>query len=268
MCIAYLALGDPAWPVRIAANRDEFHARPSTAAGAWPDHPQVLAGRDLDAGGTWLGGGQGGRFALLTNYREPGFSVPAHAPSRGVIVRDYLLGAATAQAYCRAIARHARDWAGFNLIVGDLDGSWYLGNRDPAGVARRLNPGQYVLSNHLLDTPWPKSMRLRTALDALSAADWVHHPQRVFDALRDTTQATIDTLPDTGLDMPRELLVSSPFIVDPQYGTRCSTMLMVRADGQLWLNEQSYDPAGRPAGRQGGSLPGGGPLMNQNLNRD
>ncbi|WP_322996185.1 NRDE family protein [Castellaniella sp.] len=258
MCIAYLALGHPEWPVRVAANRDEFHARSSVVAGPWPKHPQVLAGRDLSAGGTWLGGGQGGRFALLTNFREPGFSVPAHAPSRGMLVRDFLLGAATPQAYCRDIARHAQAWAGFNLIVGDLDDVWYFSNRDPAEAARCLAPGQYVLSNHLLDTPWPKSRRLRAALDALPALDWVRHPQRVFDALRDTTQATVDQLPDTGLDLQREQLVSSPFIIDPQYGTRCSTLLVARADGQLWLDEQSYDPAGRAVGRHGGCLPGHG----------
>ncbi|MFT0532676.1 NRDE family protein [Castellaniella hirudinis] len=256
MCIAYLALGHPQWPVRVAANRDEYHARPSAVAGPWPGHPRVIAGRDLSAGGTWLGGAQGGRFALLTNYREPGVPAPAHAPSRGVLVRDYLLGTASAQAYCLGIGQDAQAWAGFNLIVGDRAGVWILSNRDPAGVVRRLAPGRYVLSNHLLDTPWPKSRRLRAALDALPASDWVRHPQRVFDALRDTTQAAVDQLPDTGLDVAREQLFSSPFIVDTQYGTRCSTLLSIRADGRLWLSEQSYDPAGRAVGRHGGCLPG------------
>lgn len=249
MCIAYLSLGHPAWPVLVAANRDEFHARPAAAAAPWPGHEQLIAGRDLTAGGTWLGCAAGGRFALLTNYREPGVPVPAHAPSRGLLVRDYLLGGQSAAHYIDGVARHAQDWAGFNLIVADAQGVWYLGNRDPRHAPRQLGPGQYVLSNHLLDTPWPKARRLRAALQALPAPDWTQYPERVFALLRDTTQAPADELPDTGLGPVREQLLSSPFIVSPEYGTRCSTLITGDAAGGLSLSELSYDAEGAPTER-------------------
>lgn len=249
MCIAYLSLGHPQWPVLIAANRDEFHARPTRAAGPWPGCPGVIAGQDLSAGGTWLGYAAGGRFALLTNYREPGLPTPAGAPSRGVLVRDYLLSAASAADYSRAIASRSADWAGFNLIVGDLHQVWYLGNRDPAGSPRPLKPGRYVLSNHLLDTPWPKSRRLRDALDALPAERWTQAPDEVFALLHDTTQAQASDLPDTGLATAHEQLLSSPFIISPDYGTRCSTLIAIQADGATLFSEQSFDAAGHSTER-------------------
>ncbi|WP_323017420.1 NRDE family protein [Castellaniella sp.] len=255
MCIAYLSLGHPQWPVLIAANRDEFHARPTRAAGPWPARPDVIAGQDLNAGGAWLGWAAGGRFALLTNYREPGLPTPPHAPSRGVLVRDYLLGSASAADYSQAIARRAEDWAGFNLITGDAHQAWYLGNRDPAGSPRALPPGRYVLSNHLLDTPWPKSRRLREALDALPAARWAQSPDEVFALLHDTTQARAQDLPDTGLAAAREQLLSSPFIISPDYGTRCSTLIAIQADGATLFSEQSYDAAGQATERHDWRLP-------------
>ncbi|WP_298016194.1 NRDE family protein [uncultured Castellaniella sp.] len=249
MCIAYLSLGRPDWPVLIAANRDEFHARPARAAGPWPGRPDVIAGQDLGAGGAWLGWAAGGRFALLTNYREPGLPTPPGAPSRGVLVRDYLLGSASAADYSQAIADRAGDWAGFNLIAGDAQEAWYLGNRDPSGSPRRLSPGCYVLSNHLLDTPWPKSRRLREALDALPPERWAREPDRVFELLHDTTPAPAGDLPATGLSPDREQLLSSPFIVSPDYGTRCSSLIVLRADGAALFSEQSYDASGQPAER-------------------
>ncbi len=244
MCIAYLSLGHPDWPLLIAANRDEFHARPSAAAGPWPGRPDLLAGRDLQAGGTWLGWTTQGRYALLTNYREPGHHVPAGAPSRGVLVRDYLLGTACASDHARVIASRADDWAGFNLILGDARQAWYLGNRGAARTPRCLAPGRYVLSNHLLDTPWPKATRLRLALDALAADQWARFPERVFALLHDTTPADEDELPQTGLAPDFERLLSSPFIISPDYGTRSSTVLAVNARGQALFSELSHDARG------------------------
>ncbi|WP_322998199.1 NRDE family protein [Castellaniella sp.] len=249
MCIAYLSLGHPGWPVLIAANRDEFHARPAKAAGPWPGRPDVIAGQDLSAGGTWLGWAAGGRFALLTNYREPGRPTPPGAPSRGTLVRDYLLGSDSAADYSQAVAAHASDWAGFNLIAGDARQVCYLGNRDPSGRSRALVPGRYVLSNHLLDTPWPKARRLREALDALPPERWTQDPDQVFDLLHDTTAAHATELPDTGLPHAMEQLLSSPFIISPDYGTRCSTLIAIRADGAALFSEQSYDAAGQPTER-------------------
>ena len=249
MCIAYLSLGHPRWPLLIAANRDEFHARPTRAAAPWSEAPQLIAGRDLLGGGTWMGATQAGRYALLTNYREPGYVMPAGAPSRGVLVRDFLLSEDTPGAWITAIANQANDWAGFNLIVGDTGQAWYLGNRDGARVPRQLLPGSYVLSNHLLDTPWPKAARLRAALDALPPEHWSTEPEEVFSRLRDTTPAADAQLPATGLTPERERLLSSPFIISPDYGTRCSTVLAIDATGQGLFSEQSYDAAGQPGDR-------------------
>ncbi|MDY0309828.1 MAG: NRDE family protein [Castellaniella sp.] len=246
MCIAYLSLGAPEWPLLIAANRDEFHTRPTQAAGPWPLAPHLIAGRDLLGGGTWMGMTEDGRYALLTNYREPGRPAPPGAPSRGLLVRDFLLSQDDPAAWIASIAARADDWAGFNLIVGDTHQAWYLGNRDPARTPRRLEPGRYVLSNHLLDTPWPKAARLRAALDALPPPAWAATPEIVLERLRDTTPAADARLPATGLSLERERLLSSPFIISPDYGTRCSTVLTRAANGRFLFCEQGYDAAGRP----------------------
>lgn len=255
MCIAYLSIGHPDWPLRIAANRDEYHVRPTSAAGPWPGRPDVFAGRDLTAGGSWLGWTIGGRFALLTNYREPGRPVPPGAPSRGLLVSEFLLGSATAADHMRAVARQADGLAGFNLIAGDRESIWYFCNRDPAGGPRPLTPGSYVLSNHLLDTPWPKARRLRAALDALPADHWAGDPERIFALLHDTEQANGAELPDTGLPPDRERLLSSPFIVSPDYGTRSSSLIVTAADGGTLFGELTYDVAGMPTGRHDWRLP-------------
>lgn len=243
MCLAYLSLGQPGWPLLIAANRDEFHQRASARAAPWPGHPEIVAGRDLTAGGTWLGCTRRGRFAFLTNYREPGRAVPAGAPSRGVLVRDFLAGSEAPELYVARVAAHGQAWAGFNFIAGDPDGAWYFSNRDPSETVRRLY-GRHVLSNHLLDTPWPKARRLQDSLDALAPAQWMDEPTAVFTLLRDTTPAAVQEMPHTGLPAQREALLSSPFVISPDYGTRCSTVLAVAADGRMLFSEQGYDAGG------------------------
>ncbi len=256
MCIAYLVLGDPAWPLFIAANRDEYHARPSAAAAPWTSRPDIIGGLDLHAGGTWLGWSRAGRFALLTNYREPGRHRP-DAPSRGVLVRDFLLGTESATAYAQAIHARCMDYNGFNLIVGDADSVEYLSNRAPdaARGPRRLSPGRYVLSNHLLDTPWPKAARLRAALDAQPLDALAGDPDSVFAILRDAEPAEDAALPSTGVPVELERLLSSPFILSPDYGTRCTTVIAVRHDGQALFSEQSYDPAGQAGERHDWRFP-------------
>lgn len=255
MCIAYLSLGHPEWPVLVAANRDEFHARPTRAAGPWPGHPELLAGQDLQAGGTWLGCAAGGRYALLTNYREPGTPAPDNAISRGVLVRDFLLGKQAPEAYGQEILTHRQRWAGFNLIIGDLASSWYLSNRDAVAGPHRIAPGAHVLSNHLLDTDWPKVRRLQGALDVWPAEQWATAPEEVFVRLYDVTQASPTQLPATGLSQQMEQLLSSPFIVSPEYGTRCSSVIAIHASGATVLCEQSYDPAGQATDRHDWRLP-------------
>jgi uncharacterized protein with NRDE domain len=248
VCIAYLAIGaHPEWPLFIAANRDEFHARPSKPAGPWPDNPDIIAGLDLQGHGSWLGIRRNGKFALITNYRDPNSIVP-DAPSRGDLVREYLVGRQTAEAYMRSLEDRARRYNGFNLIVGDQEATWYLSNRGN-GAATRLNPGRYVLSNHLLNTPWPKAERLRKALDGLPMEQLNTSLSPIFAILKDTSIAEDAALPDTGLAIDRERLLSSAFIISPEYGTRCSSIVAVHAGGRALLSELSYDSSGEPVQR-------------------
>ena len=161
MCLAVLALhAVPGIPVLIAANRDEFHARPTLAAAQWPDAAGIYAGRDALAGGTWMGASSHGRYALVTNFREPGLN-RADAPSRGALVERYLRGDEPPAEYMARVHDEGQAYNGFNLIVGDMEQAWYVSNRD--GAPRRLVAGLYALSNHLLDTPWPKLARTKRA---------------------------------------------------------------------------------------------------------
>ena len=249
MCLAIIALSVlPDIPVLVAANRDEYHARPTAPAAPWPDRPDIIAGRDLVAGGTWLGMTRGGRYALLTNYRAPAAANPA-APSRGTLVEAFLRGVQPPADYARDVHARSGQYNGFNLIIGDRDHSFYVGNRAQNPVA--LVPGVYSLSNHLLDTPWPKLVRVRSAVrDWLRAAVAGRDYEPLFAALRDRTPAPDEALPDTGIALERERLLSSPFIVDPAYGTRSSTVLALHRDGRGELHEIRYAPDGSAAGRE------------------
>lgn len=246
MCLAVLALHAlPGIPVLIAANRDEFHERPTLPAAQWPDAPGIYGGRDGLAGGTWMGVTAQGRYGLVTNFREPGRLI-ADAPSRGALVEDFLRGDMTPQAYLANVHRHDQDYNGFNLIVGDARQAWYLSNRD--GGPRALAPGVYAVSNHLLDTPWPKLSRTKAAFTAVLHA----HPQpdlpALFAALADPHPADDADLPATGLPLDRERLLSSPFIVSPQYGTRSSSVMALHADGTAELHERRFAPEGVVSG--------------------
>jgi len=248
MCIAYLAIGaHPDWPLFIAANRDEFHARPTTVAGPWPERPDLLAGIDQAAGGTWLGVTRQGRFGLLTNYRDMAYD--AQAASRGALVADYLKSEEPPAEYAGRVARQGSRYNGFNLIVGDLEHTCYASNRHGAGQAMTLEPGRYVLSNHLLNTAWPKTQRLKTRLDEYPLQELATTLTPIFDILKDTTPADDDELPSTGLSRERERLLSSPFIISPEYGTRCSTVVAMHRDGRGFFSEVSYNPQGIPVER-------------------
>lgn len=248
MCIAYLAIGaHPDWPLFIAANRDEFHARPATAAAPWPSHPDLLAGIDNIAGGTWLGVTRHGRFALLTNYRDMAYD--SQAASRGALVADYLQGQEKPDVYADVVALQGDRYNGFNLIVGDLKQAFYVGNRHDGGPAVKLQPGRHVLSNHLLNTAWPKTQRLKERLDNYPMADLPNTLNPIFDILKDQTVATDDALPRTGLSLERERLLSSPFIISPEYGTRCSTVVAIDAVGRGFFSEITYDRQGTPTER-------------------
>ncbi|WP_313621849.1 NRDE family protein [Achromobacter sp.] len=246
MCLAVLALHTlPGIPVLIAANRDEFHARATLPAAQWPDAPGVYGGRDGLAGGTWMGATSLGRYALVTNFREPGRML-ANAPSRGALVEDFLRGAMTPQAYLADLHRHDQEYNGFNLIVGDARQAWYLSNRD--GGPRALAPGVYAVSNHLLDTPWPKLARTKAAFAAVLQAHAQPDLPALFAALADPHPADDADLPATGLPLDRERLLSSPFIVSPEYGTRSSSVMALHADGAAELHERRFAPDGTVSG--------------------
>lgn len=249
MCIAYLSLGvHPHWPLLIAANRDEYHERPALAARPWPEAPHVIAGRDLLAGGTWLGLSLHGRWALLTNYRDPA----AHRTdvrSRGELVSDFLQGDASAETYARTVFSRADHYNGFNLIVGQGLNAWYVGNHAACTAPVSLRPGRYALSNHALDTPWPKVERLRNRLDAAMPDGEELALDALYETLRDGQQAHDDTLPRTGVPLETERLLSSIFIVSPHYGTRCSTLIALDPQGRGMFSETRYDPAGVPVER-------------------
>lgn len=232
---------DPALPLIVAANRDEFYARPTAAAVTWareePTAPEIAAGRDLEAGGTWLGVTREGRFAALTNVREPFVPTPPGARSRGELVAGFLRGRAAPAAYLAAL--HPETYAGFNLVVGDRECLWYLSNR--SGPARALAPGVYGVSNAALDTPWPKVQRGREGLARLVAAGEAT-PAALLALLADATPAADAELPNTGVGVAMERVLSPLFIASPGYGTRSSTVVVIHRDGAVQLRERSHGP--------------------------
>lgn len=233
-------------PLLLLANRDEFYARPSAAAGWWPGPAGIWAGRDLQAGGTWLGLTKTGRFAALTNFRN---GVPQHplAPSRGRLVAEFLESHVSPEAYIRRLLPGIREYNGFNLVVGDIYGVagpasvWYCGNQAGA-EARSLPAGLYGLSNAVLDTPWPKLKRLKASLAGL-AGDHRGLVDACMQFLSDPTRADEAELPMTGVSREWELDLSSIFIVRPDYGTRAQTVVQAYADGTLEATERSFDGA-------------------------
>lgn len=247
MCLAVIYVhAAPGQALLVAANRDEFHERPTRALAEWIDAPGVFAGRDAVAGGTWMGATRSARFALVTNYREPGVHIPPDAPSRGALVARFLQGADTPEDYLLQLAADMHRYAGFNLVVGDAEAVWYVSNRGPA--ARRLSPGRYALSNHLLDSPWPKSVATQARIDTVLAQAGTPDDDALFSALRNRDVAHDDALPSTGLSLERERLLSSAFIISPTYGTRASTLYALRDDGHARYVERTYDATGEPIG--------------------
>lgn len=226
------------FPLVVAANRDEFYARPSAPAGRWPDAPGVVGGRDLEAGGTWLGVAEHGRFAAVTNVREPG--KPPGRCSRGALPAHFLMGDAAAADYVGGVV--GSDYAGFNLLVGDGAQLCYLSNRD--GAPRCLPPGIYGMSNHRLDTPWPKLLTARRAF--ASALPKLPDVASLFALLADDGIAPDSDLPNTGVSLEWERRLSAIFVRSAEYGTRASTVLAVRRDGSLRFEERSFGPQGEP----------------------
>ncbi|MGP9825634.1 NRDE family protein [Ectopseudomonas khazarica] len=226
-----------AMPLRLAANRDEFYARPSAALSEWQEAPGVFAGRDLQAGGTWLGITAEGRFAALTNIRDPGQKIGPR--SRGELTADYLRGQSPPEAYLQEVAKQAHHYAGFNLLLGERDQLWYLNSQE--GRPRRLEPGIYGLCNAGLDTPWPKLLRAREALRERLANP---HREALLQLLGDAHQPPEHLLPQTGVGLETERLLSSIFITSATYGTRASTVLQLARDGHWQISERTFGPQG------------------------
>lgn len=244
MCLILLAWrAHPDYPLVVAANRDEFFARPSAPAALWADFPQLLAGRDLEAGGTWLGVSRQGRFAALTNFREGGQARP-DAPSRGALVAGFLAGNDDPAPWLARLATQGAAYNGFNVFVGDGQELGYYSNRGDA--PHWLTPGIYGLSNHLLDTPWPK---LATAKAAFSRAlDDLPAQTAFFDLLADREIVADTHLPETGVPLDWERILSAIFVSSPDYGTRASTLLTMRKDGLVTVVERSFGEGAVPLG--------------------
>jgi len=237
----------PGMPVIACANRDEFYDRPATPAGPWPGNPDIIAGRDLLAGGSWMGvtrhGPQGARFAALTNIRAPG-ERRSDAPSRGALVADFLQGDLDAPAYLARIAALGDAYNGFNLVLGDRDGLYWFSNR-AAGDPRNgqpLAPGIYGISNGLLDAPWPKVLRTKAAFASLLLQGAPE--EAYFEMLADTTRAPDLRLPDTGVPIDLERELSAVCIETPGYGTRTSTVVKLYSDAEPELHERVVQPCG------------------------
>ncbi len=244
MCLILFAWRpDAKIPLLIAANRDEYHARPAQAARFWPDRPQILAGRDLQAGGTWLGVSRSGRFAAVTNFREPGLTTGER--SRGELCVDFLLGTRSAAATTTTIAAHAEKYGGFNLLLWDGEELRYYSNQDQS--SRALQTGVYGVSNGYLDEAWPKVISGKRALgDALYQPDPL---ARCMDILADRSQPRDRHLPDTGVGLEFERLLAPRFILSEVYGTRVSTALAIMPGREARLVEQSFQPDGGSCGR-------------------
>lgn len=252
MCILLTAWRDHSrYDLVVAANRDEFHGRPASAAGPWADAPQVVAGRDLEAGGTWLGVAHGGHFAAVTNVRRPG--QPAGARSRGLLVADFLRDARAADAYGARLTQCADDYAGVNLIYADANSLCAWSNQD--NRVRPLAAGIYGLSNAALDVEWPKVSRLKRAYVAARDLDGDALIDALLATLRDDTLAAEDELPDTGVGRALERQLSPIFIEGGGYGTRCSSVVLRERGGRLVFVERRYDARGRPSGDSRHELP-------------
>lgn len=226
-----------ALPLIVAANRDEFYARPTLALAPWEDAPQVYAGRDLEARGTWLGVGPQGRFAALTNIRDPRQPLGSH--SRGELVAAFLKGEQTVETYLNQVASRADQYSGFNLLIGDHHALGYVNARE--AVPRLLEAGVYGLSNAQLDTPWPKLVKARSCLAELLEKP---APDRLLGLLADDEPVVDALLPETGVGLATEKLLSSAFIASQHYGTRASTVLIVDNRGQRQFIERSFGPFG------------------------
>lgn len=260
MCLLIFAhRTDPRFPLVLAANRDEFHARPTAASRFWPDQPGLLAGRDLEQGGTWMGVTRSGRFAAITNYRDPARTAPAPR-SRGELPLAYLTGEMTPGDFLRALQLDAREYAGFNLLVGNAHSLWYFSNSPHPGSQppRQLAPGIYGLSNAQLDTPWPKVETGKRRLRDLLQRQPLSH-EALLSVVSDRELADVETLQRQGMGSDMDRLLSAQFITTARYGTRSSTSLWIDGAGSVNWRELSFDALAEVTGQRQESFQVQGP---------
>ncbi|HLT45664.1 MAG TPA: NRDE family protein [Rubricoccaceae bacterium] len=243
MCVLFFALDrHPRHRLVFAGNRDEFYRRPTAPAAPWSECPGVIAGRDLEAGGTWLGVRGAGRWAVVTNVRD----LPAHRPgarSRGALVSDFLCGAASAADFAAEVFAARAEYNPFNLLVDDGEALWYVSTHTDA--AAPLGPGVYGLSNATLGVRWPKVQRGLETFERLIEADDVA-PEALLDLLHDDLRAPDDQLPDTGIGLERERMLSALFVTSADYGTRASTVLLLNREGGGLFVERAFGEGGVP----------------------
>jgi uncharacterized protein with NRDE domain len=237
MCLIFLSLKNhPTYKLIIAANRDEFYKRKTAPARFWEDYPDIIGGRDLEAFGTWMAMNKNGKIGLVTNYRDPA-NINPKAPSRGQLVSDFLVNDDSTKEYLTGLSQRASHFNGFNLLTGNPDELWYLSNYRQ-GI-HMLAPGVYGLSNHLLDTPWPKVQRGKEKFGR-TISDSIIEPDLLFELLYDEQQAVDHLLPNTGIGLDRERALSSMFIKTNGYGTRCSTVVLVDNQNEVLFSERTY----------------------------
>lgn len=239
MCLIVFAYKcHPEYQLILGANRDEFRDRPAEPAGFWNSAPYLLAGRDVQAGGTWMGVTTTGKLAAITNYRDPRQQV-TDPPSRGKLVSDYLLDASlTPEEYQATLNRDGRKYDGFNFLYGTLDRLYYFTNR--GGSSGPVSPGIHGLSNHLLDTRWPKVTIAKSRMDAIIQGDRIDS-EHIFAALSDPVPFADNLLPDTGVGLERERMLSPLYIENEEYGTRSSSVILVNRNGYTTFIERLFD---------------------------
>ncbi|MCB9235427.1 MAG: NRDE family protein [Bacteroidia bacterium] len=238
MCLIIFAWKlHPRYPLILAANRDEYLARQTAPLGWWEENG-VLAGRDLEAGGTWMGISKAGNFSALTNFRDPA-NIKSEAPSRGHLVSHFLERGGDPGEYLKLLAEKGDLYNGFNLLTGNADHLWYYSNY--GDEPQELSPGLYGLSNHLLDTPWPKVRKGKDNLSQLLAQPAIQ-TQSLIESLADGSLAPDEELPHTGVPLEWERQLSAMFIKMPKYGTRVTSALLVDQGGKVTFREKGYVP--------------------------
>jgi len=248
MCLIVFANNyHPDYQLILGANRDEFRNRPTEPARFWSDVPHILAGRDKQAGGTWLGVTTSGKLAAITNYRDPRQQA-ANLPSRGKLVSNYLQDSSeTPLAYQATLHRNGQQYDGFNILYGTVDNLFYFTNR--GGSSGPITPGIHGLSNHLLDTSWAKVTTAKSRLEVIAQHSSID-PEEILSALSDPAPFEDNLLPDTGVGIDRERMLSTLFIKNEIYGTRSSTVILVGWNGQVTFTERVFDSSSKISSTQ------------------